>query len=250
MKLNAASEMIPVTWPEFSAAHPFAPVEQMQGYAEIISELEKALAEITGFAAVSLQPNSGAQGELAGLMVIRAYHHSRGDAQRDVVLIPSSAHGTNPASAVMAGLKVVVVATDANGNVDVPDLKAKAAQHARPPGGADGDVSVDPRRVRGRDPGNLRRRSSVRRSGLHGRRQHERAGGADQPGGDRRRRLSPEPAQDVRHPARRRRPGHGTDWRGARTSRHSFPDIPSCAWAGRRRFARSRRRHGARPAFC
>ncbi|RPI50263.1 MAG: glycine dehydrogenase (aminomethyl-transferring), partial [Acidobacteria bacterium] len=130
MKLNAASEMIPVSWPEFSAIHPFAPLEQVQGYAEIISELEQALAEITGFAAVSLQPNSGAQGELAGLMTIRAYHHSRGDAKRDVVLIPASAHGTNPASAVMAGLRVVVVATDTNGNVDVGDLKARAAQHA------------------------------------------------------------------------------------------------------------------------
>ncbi len=129
MKLNAASEMIPVTWPEFSAVHPFAPVEQVQGYAQVISELEQALAEITGFAAVSLQPNSGAQGELAGLMVIRAYHRSRGDARRDIVLIPSSAHGTNPASAIMAGLKVVVVATDVNGNVDVNDLKAKAEQH-------------------------------------------------------------------------------------------------------------------------
>ena len=129
MKLNAASEMIPVTWPEFSAVHPFAPVEQVQGYAQIVGELEQSLAEITGFSAVSLQPNSGAQGELTGLMAIRAYHHSRGDAQRDVVLIPSSAHGTNPASAVMAGLKVVVVATDSHGNVDVPDLKAKAEQY-------------------------------------------------------------------------------------------------------------------------
>jgi glycine dehydrogenase len=129
MKLNAASEMIPVSWPEFSAVHPFVPVEQAQGYAEVISELEQALAEITGFAAVSLQPNSGAQGELAGLMVIHAYHRSRGDARRDVVLTPSSAHGTNPASAVMAGLKVVVVATDANGNVDVRDLMAKAEEH-------------------------------------------------------------------------------------------------------------------------
>ena len=129
MKLNAASEMIPVTWPEFSAVHPFAPADQVQGYAQVISELERSLAEITGFSAVSLQPNSGAQGELAGLMVIRAYHRSRGDAKRDVVLIPSSAHGTNPASAVMAGLRVVVVATDANGNVDVADLKAKAQQH-------------------------------------------------------------------------------------------------------------------------
>jgi glycine dehydrogenase len=129
MKLNAASEMIPVTWPEFSAIHPFAPVDQVQGYAQVISELEQALAEITGFAAVSLQPNSGAQGELAGLMAIRAYHHSRGDAKRDVVLIPASAHGTNPASAVMAGLRVIVVATDANGNIDVSDLNAKAEQH-------------------------------------------------------------------------------------------------------------------------
>ena len=129
MKLNAASEMIPGTWPEFSAIHPFAPLDQVQGYAQVISELEKALAEITGFAAVSLQPNSGAQGELAGLMAIRAYHRSRGDAKRTVVLIPASAHGTNPASAVMAGLKVVVVATDANGNIDVADLTAKAAQH-------------------------------------------------------------------------------------------------------------------------
>ena len=129
MKLNAASEMIPVTWPEFSAVHPFAPVGQVQGYAQVISELEQALAEITGFAAVSLQPNSGAQGELAGLMAIRAYHRSRGDAKRDVVLIPASAHGTNPASAVMAGLKVVVVATDGDGNIDVADLMAKAQLH-------------------------------------------------------------------------------------------------------------------------
>ncbi len=129
MKLNAASEMIPVTWPEFSAIHPFAPLAQVQGYARIIAELEQALAEITGFAAVSLQPNSGAQGELAGLMTIHAYHRSRNDSRRDVVLIPSSAHGTNPASAVMAGLKVVVVGTDGHGNVDINDLKAKAEQH-------------------------------------------------------------------------------------------------------------------------
>ena len=129
MKLNAASEMIPVTWPEFSAVHPFAPVEQVQGYTQVITELEQALAEITGFAAVSLQPNSGAQGELAGLLVIRAYHQSRGEARRSIVLIPSSAHGTNPASAVMAGLTVAVVATDSNGNVDVADLRAKAEQH-------------------------------------------------------------------------------------------------------------------------
>jgi glycine dehydrogenase len=129
MKLNAAAEMMPVTWDAFSRVHPFAPANQAAGYAEIFHDLEHALAEITGFAAVSLQPNSGAQGELAGLLVIRAWHHSRGEARRDVVLIPASAHGTNPASAVMAGMKVVVVATDPKGYVDVADLKAKAEAH-------------------------------------------------------------------------------------------------------------------------
>jgi glycine dehydrogenase len=129
MKLNAASEMIPVTWPKFSRVHPFVPVEQAAGYGDVFTELETALCRITGFAAVSLQPNSGAQGEFAGLMTIRAYHRDRGQAQRTVVLIPSSAHGTNPASAAMAGLKVVVVACDRNGNVDLTDLRAKAEQH-------------------------------------------------------------------------------------------------------------------------
>ena len=129
MKLNAAAEMLPVTWPRFSRLHPFAPVEQAQGYAEVFRDLEAALCEVTGFAAMSLQPNSGAQGEFAGLMVIRAYHHSRGDTHRDVVLIPASAHGTNPASATMAGLRVVVVACDEHGYVEVDDLRAKAKQH-------------------------------------------------------------------------------------------------------------------------
>ena len=129
MKLNAASEMIPVTWPEFSWMHPFAPVEQSAGYQEVFRELESALCRITGLAAVSLQPNSGAQGEFAGLMAIRAYHRDRGDARRNVVLIPSSAHGTNPASASMAGLKVVVTACDSNGNVDLGELRKKAAQY-------------------------------------------------------------------------------------------------------------------------
>jgi glycine dehydrogenase len=130
MKLNAAALMLPVTWPEFAGVHPFAPVEQAAGYAEVIDGLAAVLRDVTGFAAVSLQPNSGAQGEFAGLMVIRAWHRDRGDAHRDVVLIPSSAHGTNPASAVMAGMKVVVVACDAQGNIDVADLRAKAAAHA------------------------------------------------------------------------------------------------------------------------
>ncbi len=129
MKLNAASEMIPVSWPEFAAIHPFAPVSQLEGYIQIFRELEAALCQITGFAAVSLQPNSGAQGELAGLMTIRAYHRDRGDLGRTVVLIPSSAHGTNPASAAMAGLKVVVVACDADGNVDLNDLRARAQKY-------------------------------------------------------------------------------------------------------------------------
>jgi glycine dehydrogenase len=129
MKLNAASEMLPVTWPAFSRMHPFAPVEQAQGYRQILAELEQALCRITGFAAVSLQPNSGAQGEFAGLMTIRAYHRDRGEARRDVVLIPASAHGTNPASASMAGLRVVVVACDSNGYIVLDDLRAKAEQH-------------------------------------------------------------------------------------------------------------------------
>ena len=129
MKLNAASEMLPVTWSAFSKPHPFTPVDQMAGYQQIFRELEQALCRVTGFAAVSLQPNSGAQGEFAGLMVIRAYHRDRGDSGRDVVLIPASAHGTNPASAVMAGMRVVVVASTKEGNIDIDDLRVKAAEH-------------------------------------------------------------------------------------------------------------------------
>jgi glycine dehydrogenase len=130
MKLNATSEMYPVSWPEFAALHPFAPADQAQGYARLFADLEAWLAEITGFAAVSLQPNAGAQGEYAGLLVIRAYQAGRGQGHRDVCLIPTSAHGTNPASAVMAGYRVVAVACDKNGNIDVADLEAKAAAHA------------------------------------------------------------------------------------------------------------------------
>ncbi len=130
MKLNATAEMYPITWPGFGHLHPFAPVDQTEGYQELFRELESQLAEITGFAATSLQPNAGSQGEYTGLLTIRAYHHSRGDHQRDVCLIPASAHGTNPASAVMAGLKVVVVDTDDHGNILVEDLKKKAVEHA------------------------------------------------------------------------------------------------------------------------
>ncbi len=130
MKLNATAEMIPVTWPQFAQLHPFAPLDQAAGYLEMIRELEQGLCACTGYDAVSLQPNAGSQGEYAGLLAIRAYHASRGEAQRDVCLIPSSAHGTNPASAHMCGMRVVVVNCDASGNVDVDDLRAKAAHYS------------------------------------------------------------------------------------------------------------------------
>ncbi|HOZ21256.1 MAG TPA: aminomethyl-transferring glycine dehydrogenase, partial [bacterium] len=129
MKLNGTAEMLPLTWPGFSRLHPFVPADQAQGYLELIHELERDLCKITGFAAVSFEPNSGAQGEYTGLMVIRAWHNDHGQAHRDVTLIPASAHGTNPASAVMAGTRVVVVACDDKGNIDLEDLKAKAEQH-------------------------------------------------------------------------------------------------------------------------
>jgi glycine dehydrogenase len=130
MKLNATSEMIPVTWPEFSNIHPFAPDEQTVGYREMIGQLEAMLCAVTGYAGVSLQPNAGSQGEYAGLLVIQKYHQSRGEGHRNICLIPSSAHGTNPASANMVGMKVVVTACDANGNVDLADLRKKAEEHS------------------------------------------------------------------------------------------------------------------------
>ena len=129
MKLNAASELLPLTWPEYASIHPFVPVNQAQGYAELIEQLNKDLSEITGFARMSFQPNSGAQGEYAGLMVIRAYHIANGNAHRNVALIPSSAHGTNPASAAMAGMHIIVTKCDEKGNIDLADLRAKAEQH-------------------------------------------------------------------------------------------------------------------------
>ena len=130
MKLNSTTSMIPITWPEFSSIHPYAPEHQAAGYLEMIEQLEAWLSEITGYDAVSLQPNAGSQGEFAGLLAIRAYHQSRGEGDRDICLIPSSAHGTNAASAVMAGMKVKVVACDENGNVDLDDLKAKLDEHS------------------------------------------------------------------------------------------------------------------------
>lgn len=130
MKLNAAAELYPVTWPEFGAVHPFAPADQSKGYKQMFTDLEAWLSEITGFAAVSLQPNSGSQGEYAGLLAIRAYLRSKGETKRNVCLIPQSAHGTNPASAALAGMKIVVTACDSDGNIDIADLKAKAAEQA------------------------------------------------------------------------------------------------------------------------
>ena len=160
MKLNAASEMLPITWPEFGRLHPFAPVDQAAGLRRDLPRAGSACcAEITGFAAVSLQPNSGAQGEFAGLMVIRAYLRDRGDTHRDVVLIPASAHGTNPASAVMAGMHVVVVASTTDGNIDVERSEAEGRGASASAGGADGHLSVDARRLRGNDSGRLRDRA-------------------------------------------------------------------------------------------
>src|SRR6185369_3535392 len=130
MKLNATTEMEPITWPEFANMHPFAPASQTAGYEALVAQLEGWLAEVTGYDAVSVQPNAGSQGELAGLLAIRGYHRSRGQAHRDVCLIPSSAHGTNAASAVMAGMRVVVVAAGDDGTIDLDDLRSKCAAHA------------------------------------------------------------------------------------------------------------------------
>jgi glycine dehydrogenase len=130
MKLNAAAEMIPISWKEFAEPHPFVPIEQMEGFRDLFTDLKNWLRSITGFSGVSLQPNAGAQGEYAGLMVIRKYHLDRDEANRNICLIPSSAHGTNPARAQMTGMKVVVVNCDKEGNVDFDDLKKKAEQHS------------------------------------------------------------------------------------------------------------------------
>ncbi len=152
MKLNAATEMEAVTWPEFGGIHPFAPEADVEGYLTLIEQLQSWLAEVTGYDAVSLQPNAGSQGELAGLLAIRGYHRSRGDEQRTVCLIPSSAHGTNAASAVLAGMRVVVVACDDDGNVDLDDLRAKIAEHGETISGPDDHLPVDARRLRARGP--------------------------------------------------------------------------------------------------
>ncbi len=192
---------------------PFAPADQAIGYRQLFDELEAMLRELTGFAAISLQPNAGSQGEYAGLLTIRQYHQARGAGERDVCLIPSSAHGTNPASATMAGLRVVVVGCDAEGNVDLADLEAKVAAAPRAPRRADDHLSLDPWRVRAPDPRDLRRGPRGRRPGLPRWRQLQRAGRHLPARRDRRRRRPSQPAQDLLHPAWRRRPGHGADRR-------------------------------------
>jgi glycine dehydrogenase len=218
MKLNATTEMIPVTWTEFGGLHPFAPREQAEGYGRLFADLESKLAEITGFAAISLQPNAGSQGEFAGLLAIRSYHHARGDEHRTVCLIPKSAHGTNPASAVMAGMRVVVVATDQDGNIDMTDLRAKAEQHQA-------------------ELGALMVSARAWRAGVHGRRQPQRHGRPVPPGRRGRRCVPPEFAQDVLHPARRRRSGRWPH-RGCRASR-ALPPGSSGGGARHRRLTRT-----------
>ncbi len=209
MKLNATTEMIPITWRGFAMLHPFAPLEQAQGYSQLFEELEAMLAEITGFDAVSLQPNAGSQGEYAGLLAIRGYHESRGEAHRNVCLIPVSAHGTNPASAVMAGMKVVVVACDEHGNVDVGDLRAKAKQHETDLAALMITYPSTHGVFEEGGEGHLRHRPRAWRSGLSRRGQSQRPGGPGAPGGTGRRCLPHEPAQDLLHPAWRRRTRHG-----------------------------------------
>ncbi len=205
MKLNAAVELETISWPEFANLHPYAPADQAEGYRELVGGLEAHLADLTGYAAVSLQPNAGSQGELSGLLAIRAYHRSRGEA-RDVCLIPASAHGTNAASAVLAGMRVVVVATAPDGTIDAADLDAKLAEHA----GRVAAIMITYPSTHGVFEAHVRDVcDAVHAAGgqvyIDGANLNALVGLA-RPGRVRRRRLAPQPAQDVRHPARRRRP--------------------------------------------
>ena len=229
MKLNATTEMMPITWPEFADIHPFAPADQAEGYAELFAELEAALCEITGYDAVSLQPNAGSQGELAGLLAIRGYHASRGRGAATVCLIPESAHGTNAASAVMAGHARRGGGVRRRRQRRLRRPQGEGPRARRRPRRADGHLPVDPRRVRGEHPRRVRGRARVRRAGLPRRRQPQRAGRRRQAGQVRRRRVAPQPAQDVLHPARRGRAGRRPG-RGARAPRRR-----SCPRARRRR---------------
>ena len=233
MKLNATAEMIPITFPGFAEIHPFAPPEQAEGYFEMIKRLEGWLCAVTGFAAASLQPNAGSQGEYAGLLAIRAYHHSRGDTQRDVCLIPSSAHGTNPASAVMAGMKVVVVGCDRDGNVDLADLKAKAGQFADRLAA----LMVTYPSTHGVFEEEIRAICDLVHA--HGGQVYMDGAnmnaqvGLTSPGRHRRRCLPPEPAQDLLHPAWRRRARRRADRRrGASRAAPAEPPAASRRRAG------------------
>ncbi len=213
MKLNATAEMIPVTWPEFADLHPFCPPDQAAGYRELAADLERMLCAVTGYAAVSLQPNAGSQGEYAGLLAIKAWHERRGEGHRNVCLIPASAHGTNPASAQMAGMQVVVVACDGGGNVDLADLEAKAVQHRDHLAA----IMVTYPSTHGVFEGGIRKICDIvhaqRRAGLRRRRESQCAGRPRRAGRVRRRRLAPQSAQDVLHSARRRRTGRRSDRR-------------------------------------
>ena len=229
MKLNATSEMIPVTWPEFGALHPFAPADQAEGYREMIADLERMLCAATGYAAVSLQPNAGSQGEYAGLLMIQAYHASRGEAHRNVCLIPASAHGTNPASAQMAGMQ--------------RRRRRLRRRRQRRPGRPRGEGATRTRANLAAIMVTYPSTHGVFEAGIgriceivhaHGGQVYVDGAnlnalvGLAAPGRVRRRRLAPEPAQDVLHSARRRRPGRRPDRRSARISRRSFPATATC----------------------
>ena len=213
MKLNATTEMIPLTWPEFGSLHPFAPAEQARGYHALFRRLEKWLCDITGYDAISLQPNSGAQGEYAGLLAIRAYHAARGEPHRKVCLIPSSAHGTNPASAHMVGMEVVVTACDARGDVDVDDLRAKAEKHSKNLAA----VMITYPSTHGVFEEHIRDICDIVHSHggqvyLDGANMNAQVG-LSRPGDYGADVSPPQSAQDLLHPAWRRRPGHGPDRR-------------------------------------
>ena len=241
MKLNATSEMMPLSWPEVSSLHPFVPADQSAGYREMLAQLEDWLARVTGFAAVSLQPNAGSQGEYAGLLAIRNYHLSRGEGHRDVCLIPVSAHGTNPASAVMCGMKVVGVKCDDSGNIDVADLKARADEHAAnlsalmvtypSTHGVFEETIKDICRIIHEHGGQVYMDGANMNAQV----------GLTSARPDRRGCLPPQPPQDLLHPARRRRPRRRvrSAWRN-----NSCPSCPATAnW--KTRAARSVRHPGA-----
>ena len=209
MKLNSTTEMMPVTWPELANMHPYAPVEQTEGYREMFTALYEQLCEITGFDAMSLQPNSGASGEYAGLMAIRAYHKSRGDDHRNVCIIPVSAHGTNPATAAMVGYKIVVVGTDAQGNINIPELKAAAEKHKDNLAAL---MVTYPSTHGVYEDGIKDVCETIHKYGgqvyMDGANMNAQVG-LTSPGHHRRGRVPPQPAQDVLHSPRRRRARHG-----------------------------------------